>query len=174
MEAIVSHSPIQWATTGFTLLLCASIAVGTSRLFLSPIRHIPGPKLAALTRWYEFYFEVVLKGQYTFHIQELHKRYGPIVRVTPDEVHVCLGRSVKHAATDLTRSKTLTSSKSCSSDPGNSTNRNISAIASAQTMLFSRHPAMSITSYAEELWCHSSHNGASATSNLSFRRNWNF
>jgi hypothetical protein len=46
------------------------------RLFLSPIAKFPGPKLAALTRWYEFYYEVVLRGQFTFHISELHKKYG--------------------------------------------------------------------------------------------------
>jgi hypothetical protein len=46
------------------------------RLFLSPLAKFPGPKLAALTRWYEFYYEVVLRGQFTFHISELHKKYG--------------------------------------------------------------------------------------------------
>ncbi|KAE8360994.1 cytochrome P450 [Aspergillus caelatus] len=27
-------------------------------------------------------------GQYVFKIQELHKQYGPIIRVTPDEIHM--------------------------------------------------------------------------------------
>ncbi|KEF57549.1 uncharacterized protein A1O9_05466 [Exophiala aquamarina CBS 119918] len=47
-----------------------------------------GPKLAGLTRWYEFYYEVIRQGNFTFHIQDLHKRYGPIVRVTPNELHI--------------------------------------------------------------------------------------
>jgi hypothetical protein len=46
------------------------------RLYFHPIAHFPGPKLAGLTRWYEFYYELVKKGQMTFHIQELHKKYG--------------------------------------------------------------------------------------------------
>jgi hypothetical protein len=48
------------------------------RLFISPIASVPGPRLAALTGWYEAYFELYDKfgGQYLFHIQELHKRYG--------------------------------------------------------------------------------------------------
>ena len=56
------------------LLLLLSLAF--NRLYLSPLAKFPGPKLAALTRWYEFYYEVVLRGQFTFHITELHKKYG--------------------------------------------------------------------------------------------------
>ncbi|KAL2862513.1 cytochrome P450 [Aspergillus lucknowensis] len=60
------------------------------RLFLSPIAHFPGPRLAALTVFYEFYWEAVRNGQFTFHIGELHKKYGggPIVRISPTELHV--------------------------------------------------------------------------------------
>lgn len=46
------------------------------RLFLHPIAQFPGPKLAGLTRWYEFYYEIIQKGQMTFHIQDLHRKYG--------------------------------------------------------------------------------------------------
>ncbi|KAF7623727.1 hypothetical protein AFLA_007453 [Aspergillus flavus NRRL3357] len=45
-------------------------------------------RLAAFTWWYEFYYDAVQSGQYVFKIQELHKQYGPIIRVTPDEVHI--------------------------------------------------------------------------------------
>jgi hypothetical protein len=50
--------------------------LGIYRLYLSPIAKFPGPKLAAISLWYEFYYEVTLKGQFGFHIQELHKKYG--------------------------------------------------------------------------------------------------
>lgn len=46
------------------------------RLFFSPIAGFPGPKLAALTYWYEFYYDVVKDGQYIFQIEKLHKCYG--------------------------------------------------------------------------------------------------
>ncbi|KAM7220995.1 cytochrome P450 [Rhypophila decipiens] len=58
------------------------------RLYFSPIAHIPGPRLAAITWWYEFYYDIILSGQYTFKILELHKQYGPIIRINPDEVHI--------------------------------------------------------------------------------------
>ncbi|KAK9423441.1 putative cytochrome p450 protein [Seiridium unicorne] len=73
-----------------TVLLAALLTIGGAirRLFLHPLAHIPGPRLAALTWWYEFYFDAIQPGQYVFKIQELHKRYGPIIRVTPDEIHI--------------------------------------------------------------------------------------
>ena len=37
---------------------------------------------------YEFYYDVVLRGQYTFHLRTLHARYGPIIRINPYEVHI--------------------------------------------------------------------------------------
>ncbi|EQB51421.1 hypothetical protein CGLO_09036 [Colletotrichum gloeosporioides Cg-14] len=59
----------------------------TYRLFLSPISSIPGPKLAAVTYWYEIYYDVVLGGQYYRKIGQMHEKYGPIVRINPHEVH---------------------------------------------------------------------------------------
>lgn len=61
-----------------TVLLAALLTIGGAirRLFLHPLAHIPGPRLAALTWWYEFYFDAIQPGQYVFKIQELHKQYG--------------------------------------------------------------------------------------------------
>lgn len=46
------------------------------RLYLSPVSHIPGPRLAAMTLWVELYYDVVLCGRYTFKIMEYHEKYG--------------------------------------------------------------------------------------------------
>lgn len=46
------------------------------RLYLHPLAKFPGPKLAALTSWYEAYYEIILNGQYSTKISELHDKYG--------------------------------------------------------------------------------------------------
>ena len=61
---------------GCAFCLCYLVALAVNRLYLSSLAKFPGPKLAALTHWYEFYFAVILPGQFTFHIQDLHKQYG--------------------------------------------------------------------------------------------------
>lgn len=52
----------------------------------SPVRSIPGP-------WYCRFTQVVLKyhtirGRRMYYVDDLHRRYGPIVRIAPDEAAV--------------------------------------------------------------------------------------
>ncbi|KAF2446804.1 putative P450 monooxygenase [Karstenula rhodostoma CBS 690.94] len=75
------------------LLVCVSTCIlaivgAVYRLFYSPIARYPGPRLAALTFAYEFYYDVVCKGRYSWKIQELHRIYGPVVRINPEELHI--------------------------------------------------------------------------------------
>ncbi|KAL9084937.1 MAG: hypothetical protein Q9165_007803 [Trypethelium subeluteriae] len=73
----------------FVLLIISGLSYAiVSRLVLSPISRFPGPKLAALSFWYEFYYDVVKGGRYTWKIRELHDEYGPIIRINPYEIHV--------------------------------------------------------------------------------------
>ncbi|KAJ5776433.1 uncharacterized protein N7511_001444 [Penicillium nucicola] len=57
-------------------------------IYLHPLRKIPGPKLAACSALYEFYWDVLKRGKYVWQIDRLHEQYGPIVRITPREVHI--------------------------------------------------------------------------------------
>jgi hypothetical protein len=58
------------------ILVCYVIALYLYRVFLHPLAKYPGPKLAAASNWYEFYYDVYRQGDFTRHIQELHKTYG--------------------------------------------------------------------------------------------------
>ncbi|KAL2041006.1 hypothetical protein N7G274_006464 [Stereocaulon virgatum] len=58
------------------------------RLLFSPIAGFPGPKIAAITSWYEFYYDYFRSGTYIFRIEEMHREYGPIIRINPQELSV--------------------------------------------------------------------------------------
>jgi len=45
-------------------------------LFLSPIAVFPGPKLAAASFLYEFYFDYFKNGTYIFEVERMHNVYG--------------------------------------------------------------------------------------------------
>lgn len=59
-----------------TAIAAYFISLAFYRLFLHPLAGFPGPRLAAVTRYYEGYFDVICGGQYTFQIAKLHKLYG--------------------------------------------------------------------------------------------------
>jgi len=56
-------------------------AIALNRLYISPIAKFPGPKLAALSKWYEFYYDVVLRGKFSGHKTELHEIYGEMAHL---------------------------------------------------------------------------------------------
>ncbi|KAH8680550.1 cytochrome P450 [Xylariales sp. PMI_506] len=66
------------------LISLCSLAVW--RLFLSPIRDIPGPKWASLTRLW--HMNEIWGGHQNITILELHKKHGHFVRIGPNEVSV--------------------------------------------------------------------------------------
>ncbi|KAG8162401.1 hypothetical protein KVR01_008166 [Diaporthe batatas] len=72
--------------TGCFVIYLLGLAI--YRLYLTPSAKFPGPRLAALCYWYEFYYDVwPHEGQYTWKIRDLHEKYGPFVRINPCEVH---------------------------------------------------------------------------------------
>lgn len=72
----IAMAVLQIFVTIVLLVALLTIRSAIRRLFFHPLAHIPGPRLAALTWWYEFYFDAIQPGRYVFKIQELHKRYG--------------------------------------------------------------------------------------------------
>lgn len=76
------------------------------RLYIHPLSRFPGPRLAAVTGLYEIYFSAWGASSFDNEIAKMHQHYGnfphtpphrkdslltrpgPVVRITPDEVHV--------------------------------------------------------------------------------------
>ncbi|KAH8763249.1 cytochrome P450 [Diaporthe sp. PMI_573] len=85
MEALFNL--LSWQNIVATIVLYY-VTLALYRLYLHPLARFPGPKLAAVTRLYEGYYDLYQSGQYTFKIAELHKQYGPIIRISPHELHV--------------------------------------------------------------------------------------
>ena len=77
------------------------------RAYFHPLSKFPGPRLAGLSRWYEFYYDVIKSGSFTKKLPALHQKYGKfmssiarskcsyadgfvgaIVRIQPEHLHV--------------------------------------------------------------------------------------
>ena len=71
VELTASSAPLY--LVGAYVVYCACLVIW--RLYLSPLRRFPGPKLAAATQWYETYFEMFHDGggMFTKHIKSLHE-----------------------------------------------------------------------------------------------------
>ncbi|KAK0658647.1 cytochrome P450 monooxygenase aflU [Lasiodiplodia hormozganensis] len=74
--------------TAFGALLLFQIWRVVQRLYFHPLSSVPGPKMAAATTLYEFYWNAICGGKLFLRWEEMHKKYGPIVRLGPNEVHI--------------------------------------------------------------------------------------
>lgn len=64
--------------------LVSTVVYGTYQAYFHPLSKYPGPKL-----WAAYRFPVVynsITGQVPFKVTEAHKKYGPVVRISPDEL----------------------------------------------------------------------------------------
>ncbi|KIK70272.1 hypothetical protein GYMLUDRAFT_150862 [Collybiopsis luxurians FD-317 M1] len=74
--------------TSLVTLSCSYlVGLALYRVFFHPLHKYPGPILAALTDWYEGYYNIVKSGGMVAEIGRLHKLYGPVIRVGPNTLH---------------------------------------------------------------------------------------
>ena len=64
--------------TVFVLCGIYFIARCIYNLYFHPLRKIPGPRIAAMTSFYDFWYDVVKGGTYLWEIGKMHDIYGKI------------------------------------------------------------------------------------------------
>jgi hypothetical protein len=71
------------ATIAMAWMIVYPLYLAVTRLYFSPISHIPGPKLSAISGWPEFYYDFFKGGKYIFEIKKMHEKYGkPFISLT--------------------------------------------------------------------------------------------
>lgn len=74
-------------TTHWALVLISSLVLrAVYKRYASPLRKYPGPFLASITRLWKM--GSTMTGRTHLDHIELHRRYGPVVRIAPNEVSV--------------------------------------------------------------------------------------
>lgn len=62
------------------------------KIYLNPLAHIPGPPIARLTSiWL---YSLSYRGIEASTVDDLHKRFGPVVQIAPNEVDIADGASL--------------------------------------------------------------------------------
>lgn len=84
---LLSHSAALVAGLAIFLVLYKA-AVYIRRLYFHPLSKFPGPQICAASRLYEFYWDSYKNGRLWSRLPELHDKYGPIIRIGPDELHI--------------------------------------------------------------------------------------
>lgn len=86
LTGLLSNDLLTWETAIYTVLAWLFLG-GIYRVYFSPLSRFPGPKLAALTLWYETYYDVWHRGKFVWKVEQMHKKYGmdssTLIRLKP-------------------------------------------------------------------------------------------
>ncbi|KAJ5724523.1 hypothetical protein N7493_006251 [Penicillium malachiteum] len=69
-------------------MVAYGLVMAIYRLHIHPLSKFPGPWLASVTGLYEMYFTAWGTESFEDKIDRMHQKYGTVVRITPDEIHV--------------------------------------------------------------------------------------
>ena len=86
MALETSNHVVQQFGALICIYICYSFFLVAQRLFFHPLRKFPGPRLAAITGWYETYHEAVLGGTFVKQYGRWHKIFGKLRLVTADDL----------------------------------------------------------------------------------------
>lgn len=84
MAVLIPQSPLQWCLSVIVLSSTYIVSFLFYNLFLHPLRKFPGPIYNRASVISKLYF--LSRGKLIYHIEDLHKRYGPVVRIAPNEL----------------------------------------------------------------------------------------
>ena len=70
-----------WLILSLCALVIYSVSTVVYRLYFHPLAKFPGPKIAAATRWCEFYYDVAKKGHLIWEIEKWHQQYGRLTNI---------------------------------------------------------------------------------------------
>jgi hypothetical protein len=90
--ARLASLPIEWWAGAGVLFIVLGLFY---RAYMHPLRKVPGPPLARVTELWRTkkYFQ----GRWHEDILQLHRQYGPVVRISPNEVSIVSPDLVKTA-----------------------------------------------------------------------------
>lgn len=74
------------SVTAFGVVLATIAAYVVYQLYFHPLAKYPGPLLGRLTQWYDVYHAYV--GDKHIHFYHLHKKYGTVVRFSPNSLSI--------------------------------------------------------------------------------------
>lgn len=85
---ILELLPPLWPAYLAGMLVMYMVQAMIRRRYFHPLSHIPGPFLWAISDLPIWYHYVIRGGRLLHVLPGLHDRYGPVVRISPSEVHL--------------------------------------------------------------------------------------
>lgn len=76
-----------------TCVLILILTTATWRRFFSPLKHVPGPFWASITRLW--HVKIIIDGNQNEHLKWAHEKHGQFVRMAPNEVSITHPDAVK-------------------------------------------------------------------------------